>query len=156
MKIELLRYKQNHNSTGGLLFVDGEFICYICEDGHREIKVPGKTRIPEGTYDLILRNAGGMNRRYRKKFSFHKGMLHIIDVPDFEWIYLHIGNEARHSEGCLLVGLRPNSSDAEDFIIYNSTDAYKRLYLLISSAIENNEKVSITIKDWVCLTQTPL
>ena len=150
MELELFRYKKNKDSIGGLLFIDRDFQCYTCEDGKRDVKVFGETCISADRYEILLRDVGGMNKHYHQKFPFHEGMLHLQNVRDFEWIYLHIGNEARHTLGCILVGLGPNFADEIDFKVQHSTTAYMLLYNKLLEAFHKNEQVFITIKDEIC------
>ncbi|MCK5133244.1 MAG: hypothetical protein KAR40_13965 [Candidatus Sabulitectum sp.] len=146
MKLELLRYAGGTDSTGGLLKVDGEFFCYTCEDEKREVKVAGETRVPEGYYRVVLRDAGGMTKRYAAKYPFHRGMLHILDVPGFEWIYIHVGNTDDHTEGCILVGYGANHRGGENTVA-RSVDAYTALYMAILGAIDRGEDITISIKE---------
>ena len=107
--LEVLRYSSGADSTLGLLFINDangrEFLAYTLEDEFREEKVSAETRIPEGTYDIKLRTEGGFHNRYSTKFGtpWHKGMLHVQDVPGFEYILIHTGNTDEHTMGCLLV-----------------------------------------------------
>ena len=65
MKIRLLRYSDNGNSTLGLLFVDNTFFAHTLEDEFRDIKVMGETRIPHGRYGIIKREVmSKMTKRY--------------------------------------------------------------------------------------------
>ena len=90
MEIEVIRYNNKEDFTGGLLFIDGQFECYTLEDEYRTQKVYAETRIPDGRYKVSLRTEGGHHIRYSKKFpDLHKGMLHILDVPNFKWILIH-------------------------------------------------------------------
>ena len=148
MKLILNRYSTSDNTTLGLLFIDGKFQAYTLEDTYRETKVWGKTRIPEGTYTILLRNEGGMTQRYSKKFgSMHKGMLHLQDVENFKYIYIHYGNYAKDTDGCILTGNNSIQNVTEDGFIGDSVKAYKRIYTQIADAILRNEKVEITIKN---------
>ena len=109
MKLKVLRFSSQEDSTSGLLFLEGkkglEFLCYTLEDERRVLKVKGETRIPAGTYQISLRKEGGHHEKYKKKYGkMHKGMLHVIDVPNFKWILIHTGNTDEHTAGCLLVG----------------------------------------------------
>src|SRR5688500_19899161 len=93
MKLTVLRFYDNGKSTSGLLFIDGKFECYTLEDEHRDVKLKGETRIPCRQYDLGLRTEGGHHEKYSKKFpKDHVGMLHVLDVPNFQYILIHIGN----------------------------------------------------------------
>ena len=66
MKLQVVRTQFGSNATNGLLFIDGVFECYTLEDEQRDVKVMHETCIPEGTYKIKLRNAGGFNTRYAK------------------------------------------------------------------------------------------
>ena len=58
MKLEVIRFSSQKDSTNGLLMdVTDEikFLCYTLEDEHREDKIMSETRIPAGTYKLKLR-----------------------------------------------------------------------------------------------------
>ena len=109
----------------------------------------GETRIPEGIYKLGFRKVGGYTQRYAKKFpDFHKGMLHVLDVPGFEYILIHCGNTDEHTAGCLLVGdSQENNQIKKDGFIGRSTQAYTRIYPKIAQALEDGEEVTITYKD---------
>ena len=80
MKLEVLRFSSQSDSTNGLLFnvTEGKrtFLCYTLEDEYREEKIMGETRIPAGTYRITLRKTGGFHGRYLTKYGeMHKGML---------------------------------------------------------------------------------
>lgn len=146
MKIIVKRFMSDDKGTIGTLTIDGEPSCFTMEDAHHDIKIPHLTRIPMGSYDIKLRNEGGMTQRYANKYSFHKGMLWLQDVPNFEWVYIHTGNTDEDTDGCILVGEIANLNHNRK-IVGESVDAYKPLYQAISSAIENGIKVTIQIID---------
>jgi hypothetical protein len=153
MELEVLRFSSQEDSTSGLLFEISElgrkFLCYTLEDERRVLKVKGETRVPAGTYNIKLRKEGGFNAKYTKKYGgFHRGMLHICDVPNFEYILIHTGNTDEHTAGCLLVGdSQENNVIIKDGFIGKSGNAYKRIYPAIAKAIELNEEVTITYID---------
>ena len=109
MKLKVIRFSSQSDSTSGLLFDvtnETKFLCYTLEDERREEKVMGETRIPAGVYSILLRKEGGFHGRYTKKYGdMHKGMLHVQDVPNFKWILIHTGNTDEHTAGCLILGL---------------------------------------------------
>jgi len=154
MKLKVLRFSSQEDSTSGLLFLEGkkglEFLCYTLEDEARALKVKGETRVPAGTYKLELRTEGGFHNKYKKRYGgFHKGMLHVTNVPNFEYILIHTGNTDEHTAGCLLVGdSQENNNIIKDGFIGKSTNAYKRIYTNISKAIINNQNVSIEYIDY--------
>ena len=152
MKLKVLRFSSQEDSTNGLLFdaTNGmEFLCYTLEDEKRDQKVMAETRIPSGTYNILLRKEGGFHARYTKKYgSMHKGMLHVQDVPNFQWILIHTGNTDEHTAGCLILGDSQETNIlVKDGFIGRSTQAYKRVYPIIASALESGEEVTIEYID---------
>ena len=153
MKLKVLRFSSQEDSTSGLLFLDGKnglkFLCYTLEDEYRKDKIMGETRVPAGTYKIELRTEGGFHARYKKKYgSMHKGMLHVTNVPNFKWILIHTGNTDEHTAGCLLVGdSQENNNIIKDGFIGKSVNAYKRIYPDISRALQEGEEVTIEYVD---------
>jgi hypothetical protein len=84
-------------STIGELFVNGERFCDTLElpykNNERNISC-----IPEGHYKVRL--------RYPRE-SATRDYLHLLiqDVPNRDFVLVHIGNTAQDTRGCLLVGL---------------------------------------------------
>lgn len=153
MKLEVLRFSSGKDSTSGLLFDvsnDRKFLAYTLEDEYRDNKVYSETRIPAGTYKIRLRTEGGFHAKYSKRFQdIHKGMLHIVDVPGFDYILIHCGNTDEHTAGCLLVGdTQNNNMVEEDGFIGRSTAAYKRIYPSIAEALEQGKEVTIEYIDY--------
>jgi hypothetical protein len=148
MRLNLIRYTSDKDSTGGLLYYEGLFLGYTVEDQHQAVKVAKETRIPAGEYKIKLRNEGGMTKRYAKRFGddIHKGMLWLQDVPGFEWVYIHIGNTDDHTEGCILVGYGALRAGGET-TISRSADCYLKLYRSVSKAILAGEEVTIRISN---------
>ena len=144
MKITVNRFKSKENSTISTISVDGEVVCFGLEDGFNETKIANETRIPCGEYKLKLREYGGFHKRYSAKFKFHKGMIEIANVPNYTDILIHIGNSAKDTSGCLLVGMQ--ASLIGDMAVMYSTQAYKALYNKIIDSVIANE-ATITILD---------
>jgi hypothetical protein len=112
MKIKLVREVFTEKSTEGTLYIDGVKECYVLEDKDRKLeasvcptKVYGETCIPRGNYQVII--------DYSQHFK--KEMPHLLNVPCFEGIRIHVGNRPEDTEGCLLLGAYEGSD-----IIYNS------------------------------------
>lgn len=141
MKLRLERCMQTDINTIGRLFVDDVYECHTLEDVYHSPKVYGKTRIPAGTYKITFRTVGTTHSKYSKRFpDFHKGMLWLRDVPNFEYILIHIGNTPEDTDGCILVGLAP-SKDFKKLV--GSTVAYTNLY----KKVMDEEELEITIED---------
>ena len=105
MDLEVIRFSSGTDSTNGILLEVNKhapaphaegfrckrtFLAYTLEDEYRSEKKYGETRIPNGTYKLALRKTGGYHQKYSKRFpDIHVGMLHVTDVPNFEYILIH-------------------------------------------------------------------
>lgn len=152
--LELLRYSFGVESTLGLLFdITGggrEFLCYVLEDEAREVKVPGETCIPAGTYEVTLRTEGGFHQRYAQQYpDIHKGMLWLRNVPNFEYILIHCGNTDDDTAGCLLVGDGSSQNITEDGQLQASRNAYRRIYPPLANALANGERIALTVREGI-------
>lgn len=92
----LTRLEDNGKQTlGELNIYDGllkVFSCKVLEcswkNNQRNISC-----IPSGRYKV--------KRRYSPRYKAH---FHVLDVPDRDFILIHVGNFRKNTEGCLLVG----------------------------------------------------
>ena len=103
----IIRDTFTENSTIGELFINGERFCDTLEnpwlDNQRNISC-----IPEGRYKVRLR---------LPRESATRDYLHLLvqDVPNRDYILFHIGNTAKDTSGCILVG-----QGSEQDVVYNS------------------------------------
>ena len=153
MKLQVLRFSSESDSTNGLLFnvTEGiKFLAYTLEDEQRSEKVLSETRIPDGTYQIKLRTEGRHHNKYSSRYgNMRRGMLWLQEVPNFKWILIHCGNTDEHTAGCLLVGDSQQSNIiSKNGFIGNSSQAYKRIYPSIARAIEQGEEVTIEYIDF--------
>ena len=140
MNIKVYRFSSDTQSTLSAVHIDGKFICYGLEDEKRTVKVWGETRIDQGKYNVSLRKVGGHHSRYSEKFkSFHKGMLHVENVPNFEYILIHIGNTDDDTAGCLLLGQECNNNRLNKGFLIGSTSAYREFYNVVVDSAESGE-----------------
>jgi len=92
----IIRDTFTEKSTIGKLFINGESFCDTLEnpwlDNQRNISC-----IPQGHYKVRLRLA---------RESATRDYLHLLvqDVPNRDWILVHIGNYPSQTQGCILVG----------------------------------------------------
>jgi len=147
MELDIWRYSSDDESTIGLLLQrtgTRELLCWTCEDPHQAVKVWGQTRIPAGRYRVTFRHDGHMAQRYAERFPGHRGMLWLRDVPGFEYVYFHIGNDEDDTAGCILWGEDRSESRRS---IQQSEAAYRRVYPLLADALEAGDEVWVTIVD---------
>jgi hypothetical protein len=147
-KLTLIRFSDDGDSTLGLLFLDGKFQTYTLEDEYRNKKVSGETRIPAGTYTLGIRDVmSGLTKKYRNRYSWFKYHLHVKDVPNFKYVYIHIGNNDDHTDACILVGRTQNSNVGnEQGQVLSSRVDFKKLYEEIYDDAKQ-EKIQLEIID---------
>ncbi|WP_338813650.1 DUF5675 family protein [Bernardetia sp. Wsw4-3y2] len=144
--IRLFRFQQTKNTTLSTLSVGGR-TWFVLEDALRKNKIKGKTAIPAGRYEIKLREEGRIHLNYLKKFgkNWHKGTLHIQDIPNYLWVLIHIGNDKEDTEGCPLTGKTWGRDKNGDFEVYNSTDAYKEFYPIPTNWLLSGKRVFIDI-----------
>ncbi len=153
MNLLLTRFATGLESTLGVLHrtydtqIPKRFRCFTLEDQPNEPKIPGETRIPAGYYRIKLREDSPMARRYANRFPWHRGMLWLQNVPDFTYVYIHVGNDDDDTEGCILVGDGAQSNRDEDGMVTSSVRAYRRLYREVINAINVGEPVWLKIED---------
>lgn len=134
MEITLRRYPSNYYCTIGELSLEDQFLCYTLEDVVREEKIPHITAIPEGKYEVVITES----ERFGVKLPL------LLNVPNYSGVRIHAGNTAKDTDGCILVG---TSKSVHFDTIYNSRIALARLQPIIQEALDNKEKVWLTIND---------
>ena len=155
MELTLKRIALKSEYTIGKLYVDGEYVCDTIEDTVRdldkdgkfangEVKIPGKTAIPYGRYEITMKVKSPKYSNF-SKYSWAKkydGYLpRLLNVPHFDGVLIHVGNSALDSEACVLVG--ENKVVGK---VINSVNTFRRLmddYLV--PAKKRNENIVITI-----------
>ena len=150
----LKRYSSGKESTLGLLLYEKQFLSYTLENEYRQVKKQGHTRIPPGVYDVTTRHVlSGMTKKYRSRkslsglgFDWH---LWLKKVPGFEYVYIHVGNSSKDTDGCILVGHTANNNHSQSGFIGKSTDAYKRIYKMIRIWQKAGDTVKLHVSDYV-------
>lgn len=150
MLITVERFVSDSDATISRVLIDGQFACFGLEDEFREDKVVGETRIPAGRYAVTLRTEGGFHGRYARRFpAFHRGMLHIRDVPNFTFVLIHCGNTDEDTAGCLLLGTGA-VTEPGDMSIQSSRKAYSQFYpAVVDAAVANDLEIEFLDLDRV-------
>lgn len=134
MNLKLTRVILTDRSTIGALTIDGEDECFTLEDRVRPPgaeKVPGKTAIPAGRYEVII----SYSQRFKRALPL------LLNVPNFQGIRIHPGNTEVDTHGCILVG----RTKGPDFI-GESRIAFEQLFEKLQKAALK-EKIYIKIED---------
>lgn len=148
MKVINTRIARDNESSLGVLTVNGEKFSFVIEDEKRDVKVKGETRISEGLYPVKFRKElTPLTKKYRTKYSWFTYHLELQNVPDFTNVYIHIGNFESSTAACQVVGNKAGFDDNNHFRNFESTDNFKRMYLLISDALNGGEEVTYEIID---------
>lgn len=155
MELTLKRIALRSEYTIGKLYVDGKYVCDTIEDTVRdldkdgkfangEVKIPGKTAIPYGRYEVTMKVRSPKYSNFTK-YSWAKkydGYLpRLLNVYQFDGVLMHVGNSALDSEGCIIVG--ENKVVGK---VINSVNTFRRLmddYLV--PAKKRNENIVIAI-----------
>lgn len=156
MNLLLQRFSDNRDSTLGLMFKEItagiekklHFMAYTLEDEFRDTKVSKETRIPAGFYEVVINKAETEKTlAYRKKYPWFAYHLMLKNVPGFQGIYIHIGNNDENTEGCILLGDAADNNSIAPGNVTSSTPAFSRFYKEIYDLLDRGNKVHITIKD---------
>lgn len=106
IQLKLVRDTFTDNCTLGKMYVNGTYFCETLEDKDRglnqsltieenvRLKVKGETCIPYGKYKGIVNVSPAKKRALPR----------LLDVPAFQGILIHRGNNKSATLGCLLVG----------------------------------------------------
>lgn len=99
MKLTLIRKEFTEDYTMGELYIDDAYFCNTLELTTRKLekasdKVPGKTAIPFGLYQVKLTYSN----------HFKRILPEILNVLFFKGVRFHEGNTIKDIRGCIAVG----------------------------------------------------
>ena len=132
MNITVKRIFKGPKYTIGKLSIDGHYFCDTLEDTVRPagVKIPGKTAIPAGKYQIEI----------TESIRFNRLMPIIKDVPGFSGVRIHSGNTAEDTEGCILVGFNRVKGKVLD-----SRKTFQKLFKILIVAVRGGENLEIEI-----------
>ena len=154
MKLEIERRWKKETYTIGRLYVDGVFFCNTLEDKCRGLKqtdsiyfikqrkVYGETAIPSGTYTVAMNVTSPKYAAIAWYWQLCQGkMPRLLNVPGFEGILVHPGNDPTQTLGCLLVGKNTKVGQLTE-----SKATFKALYKEMKKAYDAGEEITIIIE----------
>lgn len=120
---------ETKESTLSAMYIDGEFIGFILEDGPNKIKVPGRTRVDAGgPYKLTPVQTGEFYKRYKAKYS-HRFAILVLGFPRHSAIMYHLLNETTETRGCFGPGMIAGKYRSKAlFYVRDSEAAYLKLH----------------------------
>lgn len=153
MKILVKRVAKKEKYTIGKMYVDDVYVCDTIEDKDRDLtqntplndikkkKVYGQTAIPSGTYNVTLDvvSTKFVQKPYFKELCGGKLPL-LMNVPGFDGVLIHTGNDEDDSYGCIIVGYNKVKGK-----VIESRKAFEKLYPILKQASNKKEKITIQI-----------
>ena len=137
----------------GLLFVDDVRFCETLEDKDRGLKqtdslvyiksrkVYQETAIPKGVYKVAMNVISPKYSASAWYWKLCQGKVpRLLDVPGWDGVLIHTGNNALQTAGCILVGRNTKVGGLTD-----STACFKEVYKLMKEAADNGEEITIEI-----------
>jgi len=136
------------DTTFGDVTLDGVHEVYTLEDAIREIqgrpvsewKVPGRTAIGAGTYEMVLEDSP----------RFGPGTITLLGVVGFDHIRIHGGNDDEDTEGCPVVGfeiVEDPQGDGGNLRAGTSQPALRRLKGMVRGYMAIGERCFWTIRN---------
>lgn len=160
------RYAEGPESTASeLLDWDRERIILILEDGwHDGVKIPGRTRIPPGLYELDVRtDSPKFAHYYEAEWSrdWFRGVPWFRDIEgdeegfealEFTFVYYHPGTTHRDSRGCPLTALELELGEDGDYRVGGATSraAFRKLCELVYPVVldgDDNDRILVRVHD---------
>lgn len=154
-QITVLRYPSEKDWTLSEFYILGQLFGFGVEDEHKDVKVHGETRIPNGTYELELTNSPKFSSSYytskrvpeisrvkTEEFTEPHKLITLKNVPNFSRVLWHWGNTDDDTEGCYIVGSTIGLIKGQAAVL-GSRKKYEQVYPVISSLIKSNETKGI-------------
>lgn len=146
--IVLQRIFDNGESTIGYMVYGDKHLTFNIEDTFNATKVKSQTRIPAGRYKLSLKtDMTELTKKYKSKYTWFKWHIEVTKVPNYSNVYIHIGNWASNTEGCILCGKTANNNTYGTGMINESTTAFKEFYEWIFPKLHSGMEIYIQIRD---------
>lgn len=130
MELKVIRKIRTDDSTIGEMYVNGKLMFYTLEDPERDVKIKHKTAIPTGRYRVVI--------NFSERFKQYMPLL--LNVPNFQGVRIHSGNDSSDTSGCILCG----KTYAKDYV-GQSRQAFKELMAILNK-VDKKEAIYITIE----------
>ncbi len=145
--ITVLRYPSEADWTLSEFYINDKLYGFGIEDEYRSMKVHGETRIPNGTYEMVLtaspkfskyyytNSSGVLNKLQTPTFNTLHNLITLKNVPNFSRVLWHWGNTDDDTEGCYIVGSKLGVVGAQKAVL-ESKKKYEQIYPIIFNLIK--------------------
>lgn len=153
--LSVIGVESNDKHTTSEILLNDVKLCVSIEDPLRDIKITGRTGIPNGEYELGFTQKEGYSERWFRdehgniiyaddrttealKEEYHTAheMIEVKDVEGFEKVCLNWGNTVDETEGDILVGSRFGTMKGRRAVL-ESRKTYQIVYPTLYNAIKN-------------------
>lgn len=146
----ILRLKRIHHEddyTLSMLYINEVFFCFVLEDEKRVVKVKGETRIWNGVYDLRLKEVlTPLTKKYRKKYPWFEWFVEIIGIPQFTYVYFHVGNFEKNTDGCPLLGYTADIDPQLNGFVGKSAKAFQAFQEIVANHLGNGGRATLIVE----------
>jgi len=153
MKLLVDRKWKKATYTIGRLYVNDEYFCNTLEDKDRGLKqtdpldyiktrkVYQETAIPTGTYVVAMNVTSPKYSASAWYWKLCQGKVpRLLNVPGWEGVLIHTGNDPLQTAGCLLVGKNTKVGQ-----VLESKATFQKLYKKMKAAYDKGEEITIEI-----------
>lgn len=150
MSIVVERYQSEKDWTLSEFFINGKKYGVGVEDEHRDVKLHGETRIPNGVYEIDLTYSPKFSKTYfsdissnisltkNARFNNEHLLITLLNVPNFSRVLWHWGNTDLDSSGCYIVGSSFGVVKCRRGVV-ESRKKYVEIYPIIACMIIENK-----------------
>lgn len=150
MEITVKRIAKRQGYTIGKMSIDGEYFCDTLEDADRglkadmpleriqKLKVYGQTAIPTGRYAVTLDVVSPRFKARSWARPYGGKIPRLLNVPGFEGVLCHPGNDSSATSGCILVG--------RNTVVGKVTDSVATFHALMKKLLAAKDDIFIGIE----------
>ena len=150
MEITVKRIAKRQGYTIGKMSIDGEYFCDTLEDADRgltadmpleriqKLKVYGQTAIPTGRYAVTLDVVSPRFKARSWARPYGGKIPRLLNVPGFEGVLCHPGNDSSATSGCILVG--------RNTVVGKVTDSVATFHALMKKLLAAGDDIFIDIE----------
>ena len=150
LELRLKRVARRQGYTIGRLTAGGETLCDTLEDADRgltadmppgkirELKVYGQTAIPTGRYAVTLDVVSPRFKDRSWARPYGGKIPRLLNVPGFDGVLCHPGNDSSATSGCILVG--------RNTVVGKVTDSVATFHALMKKLLEAKGDIWLTVE----------